>query len=983
MVGSRAASRAVVARCVIGLFCYALPNVALAVAAQGEAAPDTAHSFVIAAGTLTAAIQALSQQGDVQIITAVNTTRLKSPPVHGTMRTDEALARLLKGLPVRAEYLAGGYILKHASSEAAPQTQAEIPPEEIVVTGYCGSLQRAIDLKYAAVVSQDSIVAEDIAAFPDINLAESLQRIPGVAITRDSGEGRQITVRSLGPDFTRTQLNGMEVLGNTASGMDNRGLVSRTRAFDFSLFASELFSAVSVVKSYAADEDEGGIAGTVKLSTARPFDFPGFKAAVSAKAMVNGDDTTPTPHVAALISNRWGNFGALLAVAFSTANSVEYGYRNWGWHPVTIGAANIGPGVSGADAKALGTGEVFWPIAETDSSWFNHRVRVGASVSLQYRAGDHFEVVLDTIYGHLSNHRADYALGAAGNNGLTSDITGTQRLDAVSITGNSVVAARFSHVDLRSESNQMRDATDFYQSVLNGRFALSQSLTLTGLIGASRSAYGLPVFDKVFLESQDRNFRFDYTSANHPENTYDGDLTDAAEWNLMRLDTQEQAITSQYINAKLGVEWRPESGGWFSAGLAYKRFRNSGWSRADKVFYDDPVDKIIPLADKSVISDNTLTPYVVGDVGRTYATIGQIRDLTPSYNVPGSDYRICEDSLAGFLQYNVDGTVAGHSLRANLGLRSFTTWLTSSGTLNNGSSLAPVAVSYRYSDLLPAANVVIGVVDNLLLRVSANRNISRPALSDLAAAGTLTTAPFGGSLTIGNPNLRPFLADAVETSLEYYDEGASYISVGVFYKNMENFITTTTTVMPYSQTGFPLSFLLPHQDPNVVYNVTTPINAKGASFLGIEAALQRDFKFLPAPFDQFGVIANVTYADGNSAVIFNGQSVSLPLANLSKLSFNATLYYESDDWSVRVSEAYRDKYRDDTGANGNIGDYFEATSNIDFALHYRLSEHLKMTVEGINMTDQPIIQYTDAAAKRIEVVTRSGRTLTFGAAYEF
>jgi TonB-dependent receptor len=223
----------------------------------------------------------------------------------------------------------------------------------------------------------------------------------------------------------------------------------------------------------------------------------------------------------------------------------------------------------------------------------------------------------------------------------------------------------------------------------------------------------------------------------------------------------------------------------------------------------------------------------------------------------------------------------------------------------------------------------------------------------------------------------------VETSFEYYDEGASYVSLGVFYKNMENFITTTTTVMPYSQTGFPLSFLLPQQDPNISYNVTTPINAKGASFLGLEAALQRDFKFLPAPFDQFGVIANITFADGNSAVIYNGQSISLPLTNLSKLSFNATLYYENDDWSIRVSEAYRGKYRDGTGANGNIGDYFAATSNIDFAVHYRFSEHLKATVEGINMTDQPIVQYTDRAAKRIEVVTRSGRTFTIGVAYEF
>src|SRR6201999_3826038 len=103
--------------------------------------------------------------------------------------------------------------------------------------------------------------------------AESLQRVPGITINRDTGEGRQITLRGLGPDFTRTQLNGMEVLTNTASGMDNRGAVSRSRSFDYSMFASELFDKVTVDKSFSADQDEGGIGGTVQLETAKPFDY--------------------------------------------------------------------------------------------------------------------------------------------------------------------------------------------------------------------------------------------------------------------------------------------------------------------------------------------------------------------------------------------------------------------------------------------------------------------------------------------------------------------------------------------------------------------------------------------------------------------------------------------------------------------------------------------------------------------------------------
>lgn len=973
-MGRRTAFRAVMARRIIGFLAAAAGLSAAAPADQ------PARDFAIDAGSLTNAIQALSLQGDVQIMTAVNTARLKNAPVRGTMRADEALARLLAGLPIKAEYVAGGYVLKHAAADIAAPQQG--PAEEVVVTGYRGSLQRAIDLKFAAVVSQDGIFADDIAAFPDINLAESMQRIPGVAITRDSGEGRQITVRSLGPDFTRTQINGMEVLGNTASGMDNRGLVSRTRSFDFSLFASELFSGVTIEKSYAASEDEGGIAGTAKLRTPKPFDFPGLKFAVSGKTMVNGDSTTPTPHLAALFSNRWSDFGVLIAAAFSTANSVERGYRNWGWHQAVFGSTNISPAIAPSDASALLASQIYLPIAETYSSWFNHRTRIGATAALQYRPADNLAFDLDVMFGHLSNHRTDYALAAAGSNGLTVDITGSQYLQAATIVNNSLIAAKFSGVDLRSEANAMQDATDFYQAVLNSQADISDKITVHALLGASRSAYGLPVFDKVFLETEGRDFGFDYTEPNAPANIYGGSLTDPAQWNLMRLDTQEAAIVSRYFNAKLALDWRWTASIKLSSGVAYKSFHNDGWSRTNKVFYDDIPGGALPAAGKSIVEDNTKTAYVVGDIDSTYAAIGQIRDLTGAYTVPGSDYRLGENTLAGYLQIDGQASLLGHAVRGNLGLRYFSTWISSRGTLNNGTSVAPVSVSYRYDELLPAANVVINLADNLLTRFSANRNISRPALSDLAAAGTLTTAPFGGTITIGNPNLRPFFADSLEASLEYYDEGASYASLGIFYKDMENFITTATSVMPYSQTGFPLSFLLPHQDPDVPYNYTAPVNGKGADFIGFEVAFQRDFKFLPAPFDRFGVTGNLTYVDGNSPVIFSGRSVSLPLLNLSKLSYNATLYYEDERFSIRVSQAYRGGYRSGAGANGNIGEYFEATSNIDFALHYRLSEHFKVTLEGINMTDQPIIQYTDAAAKRIEVVTRSGRTFTFGVAYE-
>ncbi|RZM00134.1 MAG: TonB-dependent receptor, partial [Sphingomonas sp.] len=283
----------------------------------------------------------------------------RAPPRPG-LRTVSAPA------PVATPAVAGGVAGGVSTLGAEPVAVAD----DIVVNGYRRSLLAAQELKRRAVGTEDNIVASDIAAFPDLNLAEALQRVPGVAITRDTGEGRQIALRGLGPDFTRTQLNGMEVLGNTASGMDNRGNVSRSRGFDFSLFASELFNRVSVQKSYAANQDEGGIAGTVQLFTAKPFDYEGRKIVLSAKGQTNDQTSGVTPRLVGLFSQRQGDFGALVSVAYSKIRNNEYGYRNWNWGKVTYGANNIGPEIDAATRALLRGGTIFAPQAQSPSTWY-------------------------------------------------------------------------------------------------------------------------------------------------------------------------------------------------------------------------------------------------------------------------------------------------------------------------------------------------------------------------------------------------------------------------------------------------------------------------------------------------------------------------------------------------------------------------------------------------------------------------------------
>src|SRR5690606_26499852 len=241
--------------------------------------------------------------------------------------------------PARASLLLGASlaVLTFAGAAQAQSTPADDQPtavDEIVVTGFRASLQNALNIKRKEAGVVDAISAEDIADFPDTNLAESIQRIPGVSIDRDAGEGRSITVRGLSSEFTRTRINGIEAQATTGA-TDSSGGVNRGRGFDCNVFASELFNNITVVKTAAAEVAEGSLGATVELSTARPFHSSGFDAVASVQGGYNALSENWSPRFAGLISNTWmdGKFGALLSLAYSHKSSIEEGFSSVRWGP--------------------------------------------------------------------------------------------------------------------------------------------------------------------------------------------------------------------------------------------------------------------------------------------------------------------------------------------------------------------------------------------------------------------------------------------------------------------------------------------------------------------------------------------------------------------------------------------------------------------------------------------------------------------------
>ncbi|QJU59832.1 TonB-dependent receptor [Sphingomonas sp. AP4-R1] len=976
--------------------------------AQGAGATDLSREmrFDIAPMDLRAGISQFSQATGLQVVVAPATVAgRRTGGVHGAYSVQRALDELLRGTGLAASMKGGVAVVKPgkglpretagADTAATVQAAAFMPgedgmalPSDIVVSGYRQSLTAAQNFKRSAVGAEDDIVATDIAAFPDLNLAESLQRIPGITITRDSGEGRQIALRGLGADFTRTQLNGMEVLGNTASGMDNRGSVSRSRSFDYSLFASELFNRVAVQKSYSAEQDEGGIAGTVQLTSAKPFDYEGTKFVVSAKGQTNTNTSGVTPRVVGLASGHWGDFGALVSVAYSNIRNNEYGYRNWGWGLTKYAAANIGPNIDAATRQKLLSG-VWQSTAQSPSSWYTDRKRLGVTSSLQYHPGDDFKLDVDLLYGRLSDHRDDYAIATAGANPLTgTTINGTQIIQSAVIDeSNTLRAASFTGIDQRSEHHIVKNHTDFYQAVGNASWNVSDRLTLHALAGFEESDFAQPVFDKVFMEAKNMAFSYD-TRPTIPVNTYGKDLANPDNWQLQRLDTQENKIVNRYTNGKFDGAYKLTDALTLKAGGEYKKFTNSGYTWVNKVFHNTPTLTTVPNTLKQTVPVDTLLQYIVGDVDGIYAAIGDPRNLNASYLQAGSDYRVDEKTWAGFGQIDLDTQVGGMRLRANAGVRYYSTDLISSGNLATGAGFVPVSIETNSHGWLPAANVALDVARNLVLRVSASRNVNRPGLGDLAAAGSITTRPNGGSLSLGNPFLKPYKATSVEGSVEYYMDQHGFASLGAFYKKMDSFVTTSSKQIPYGETGLPLSLLIQGQDATTQYDVSQPINGPGADIKGIEAAVQHDFTFLPGTLKHLGMVVNGTWFDGKQTVFYTTGGVttsrSLPLYNLSKWAANATLYYENAVWGARISTAYRSQYLTGAGnALANSGGGIYGTNNVDFQAHWNVYPHVRLIVEGINITNEPIRQFANVDAKRTEVYTTSGRTFTFGVSAEF
>jgi iron complex outermembrane recepter protein len=921
----------------------------------------------------------------------------------------------IEGVSVLAIALAGAWPASAMAQAAAPDTQepAQLTvaeDEAIIVTGFRGSLDRAISLKRDTVGSVDAILAEDIAKFPDQNLAESLQRIPGIAITRDGGEGRQITVRGLGAGYTRVRINGMETVATSAGeGGPNRG-----RDFDFNVFASELFSSLVVHKTAEATLDEGSLGAVVDLNTGNPMAMKtGLTLGLNAKAQYNDLSKDWGPRLSGLIGYKAPSevFAASASVAWSKYDILEVGNNSVRWQQARFNSVDGTPcftrnGSGGSyvpsavcDAASL----AFHPRIPRYGEIGHERERLGITGSIQIKPADGTLISLDGLFARYDETRTEKwaeVLFRSNERGID--------LSDVKIDGNNnLVAATVNNAWVRIENFRRESRTDFYQ--YNGKLeqTFSDRFKATLFGGASRSKADVPSETTIIFDSRNVNgYRYDYSDMDLPLLSFpDGTMT-PSNFQFAEFRDRPSEVTNKYRTAKLDLDWKVTDAFGFLGGPFFRRFefdtteasRDSTYCAAFTCAagtYGAPVTSAISqtytLPNVGNAPSGTTLTYLIPDIDAAAAMIDLYnRPLNPT---AANIRNVVEKDYGGYLQANAKGTLFGLDYAANAGIRFIRTDVESTG-INNAQT---VTVSRSYDDWLPSMNLALYPSQNVIVRGALAKVMTRPSLGNLTPGGTVDG--FNYRVSFGNPALNPTRATSYDVAIEWYFQPQAVISLAAFKKDIESFPISDTQTGTYASTGLPLSLILasspaaanPEGQP---WTITTTVNGPGAKIKGLELSLQTPFSFLPGVFKNFGVLANVTYVDSNvdysvrpgattvgtgSFPVLGTEVVSAPLLGLSKWSYNGTLYYEDKRFSIRGSVAYRSGYRDGTSATGNVFEGYNATFNVDLSASYALTPWLDLTVEGINLTDNYQDRFVDSATDRNYEYDHTGRVLLIGA----
>lgn len=902
--------------------------------------------------------------------------------------------------------------------QAAAKNDKEV--EVIQVSGIRSSIKESLFQKQNATSVMDLVVSDDIGKFPDENLAEALQRIPGITITRNGGEGQNILVRGLGGGYNITTLNGRKLASEYAG-----------RDFNFDTIASELVSVLRVYKSPEAQLPEGGIGAVIDIETRKPLDMDGTTISASAKGIYESRTEDTHPHASFIYGqkNEDDTFGALFSAVYSkktlradTYSASGFFDEDEGW-----GVDSAGVPVDTNENGVIDTGETYASKIPSYMYFANAqdvRERLGATLALQWKPTDQLDINFDSLYSRYNTDGNRYQIGFVNydethtpGTPLFSDATfdDMDRVIKMRQTGDNTM------VELLNISTPRK--TDTYQLGLNTKYQYNEQWAFT-VDAAYSEAKDQNAGDNRFIVA--RGFvdaiDIDYSSGNKlPDVVISPGLTADQDYGAHYSYNSGTGVTDKISDLKLLSTYLPEDGliTKVDAGLTYvnqqkgqnqfasanaSQFSRGGfYLTRDGYAFDNstvfqkgefelfriPADVFVPANfDNFLDGENSLSPspWPSFDYDKLLAYYRGInaeaadKSIVAVQDRAGS-YEVEEAVSTAFVQVTMEPELFGLSSMLNLGLRGSKTDVTSSGfgydlakveldagglpTNNDWRQVLPVSYDDSYNNILPSLNFKLNLTDELLVRFSAAQVLSRPSLYYLRswAAPNFTVREQGlPTLAMGNPGVKPEEANQADLTLEWYYGESSALSGGVFVKDIKSFVTEGKFAANVAGTD---------------YLVTTSVNGEyGAKVEGYEMAWQQSLQeLLPEPFNGLGFQLNYTYVD-SSYDDPDLKAKNLPFQGMSKNSYNAVVYYEQYGVQARLAYNWRSKFvtnPEDWGGASWIASY----GQLDASVSYDIMHGLTVFAEASNLSNSRYWGYVKRE-DQVNYLERFGTQLAVG-----
>ena len=852
-----------------------------------------------------------------------------------------------------------------AAPQAAQDGDAAGQGEEIVVNGtYARSLAAGIETKRRAAYGVDSISSTDIGKFPTQNVAEALQLVPGVAITRPRGEGLYVSVRGLGPQFQNTLMNGRTIALNDL--IENGGAAGRQ--FRFEMLPAEFTSSIDVVKTPTADMSEGALGGNIDVKTFRPLEV-GNKTTVNIRGTYTTQTKDVRPNVTVLTSakNSDGTFGILAGAQYWGKTVRNDRFMNFGWLLNRYTSPQAGGAPTGLYSPTRTR-----PTVETED-----RKRISGIVSAQWQPTPELQTTLDVVATRLDVAYDEFGLD------IYPDDGGTVLQPGYTVTGDTITKATVNNVRFMASREYSLNRHDLLtvglKQVWNpDRWHVSANVNWsaahsyhpdyrTGTV-RSRAFFTGPLSYDASAGYQTMPTLTTPVDVTNPANyrLYPFNIApkDSKDWDFYsRLDVAHD-FDGFLSKLQAGGEYHWRKRDYFRRDYLIDTATNQPLTNLGAGAYQQmPYDDFLKGVDGSGIR-NWLVPVTQAYVGNFFTPAIQAQAL--SLGDRRSSFVVSEKIAAAYVRADYQFDAGAVPVSGNLGVRYVHTDQVASGTLTSGNAFTPVSYPKTFNNVLPSFNLRADLTPKLVGRLAASRVLTRPNVTDTAPRITVSTD--AQTASGGNPQLVPFLASQFDGSLEWYFAPSGMLSGALFYKAMDNYITQDNTEIAIPGRG--------------IVRLSSSVNGGNAKVYGAEAAYSQVFTFLPEPFDGFGVQGSYTHTEVKADYMAGSRSIKDQLIGLSKNSFNLVGFYDKGPLSARLSYVWRDKYLSSTGSTVQAPTYVAAFGSLDGQLSVRAAENLTLSLEGINIAGAHQDTYNDSK-QRVGEINYYGRTILFGVRAEF